>query len=135
MARMSGLNQMFFGNFIDLATKYTIIKSEPDSRKDSTLLGKTSIKYTIAYLVLLVCALVSAYFAMSLMDNDKVLYSILLCILAVALAISGLLYMLLAVVSAVYQLRVNRKTIGWVALGVSLGLVVCLVVVVLILAN
>ncbi len=131
----NSLFRLMFGRFFNLSALYSDIKSNPDSRNVSTLLGKKSIKYSIIYVLMLGVALVSAFFMVSTMHDGAIFYGILLLILAVALGFSGLLYMLLAVISAVYQLRVNRKSIGWVALSVSLVLVVGLVVAVLILAN
>lgn len=106
----------FVGGFIKTRSSYKDIRSNPESRKVSTLMGKKSIGYTVIFLVLLGLAVALGYWGIGMVKAVGFLLGIIMVVASIGLAFYSLSCLILALITAIMQLSLNRRAIGWIAL-------------------
>ena len=121
--------------WISVSRKYDVLKENPVQRKNSTRLGVTSLIMSIAGMICTVGFAFLTYLCFTGMDGAGlagifILIGGIICAAAslaffVDLVLAGLVY-------AIYQMKLNRRPIGLVALIVSLVLILGTVAVVII---
>lgn len=118
----------FVGGFIKTRSSYKDIRSNPESRKVSTLMGKKSIGYTVIFLVLLGLAVALGYWGIGMVKAVGFLLGIIMVVASIGLAFYSLSCLILALITAIMQLSLNRRAIGWIALILVLIVVAVAVV-------
>lgn len=101
--------------------KYETLKNDPQKCETSTSLGVTSLVMSIAGIVLTVVFAVLAYYCYTGVQTLLFLFAIIGTFACAFIAIMIFIQLVLAsIVYAVYQLKLNKRTIGKVAIVVSL---------------
>lgn len=118
----------FAEGFIRNKSTYRDIKNNPESRKVSTVMGKKSIGYTFTFLVLLALAVVLIYFGIGMIESIGFLLGVIMVVAGIGIAFYSLMYLILAFISAIMQLVLNRRAVGWIALSFVLLIVAIAVV-------
>ncbi len=113
----------FVGGFVNNKSAYREIKNNPESRKVSTVMGKKSIGYTFTFLILLALAVTLGYFGIGMIKSIGVLLGIIMIVAGIGLAFYSLMYLILAFITAIMQLILNRRAVGWIALVLVLIIV------------
>lgn len=117
---MKAIFKMFMF-WLTISNKYDNIKKDPQKSATSVSLGVTSIIMSIVGIASTVGFAVLAYFSFSGMDTLAFLFALIAGIACVAAAIGCFVNLVLAsVVYAVYQLKLNKRAIGKIALVISL---------------
>lgn len=106
----------FIDKLLDARQIYHDVKNNEEARKTSGLLGKRALLYDILFFLFAAGGAVSFVFGAAQLDSGAVFWGILLVILAVALLVMALIYVVLALNCAVKQLLLNRRAIGWISL-------------------
>lgn len=121
----------FFTFWINIRAKYDRIKNNEERREKSVRMGVRSIIQTVLCSVIAVLAFYGAVVCLKYTASVNLgmilsLIAGIFCILATLVSLiqgvlGGMLYM-------IYQLRLNRRPIGWVALAIWLLLVIAIIV-------
>ena len=107
----------FFMYFSNLSLWYNRIANDPEKREKSTYFGVRSI---ISSLVGAIIIILCAFGISALMNNENVLTIVFIVLLAVAMISVLFECTLRGLVTMIYQLRLNKRPIGWIALAVFL---------------
>lgn len=122
---MRGLGKIFMF-WVRTSNEYDRIKSDPEKRAKSVSMGVQSLILSILGTVLTVASAVGAFACFS--SGTDSLSGLLLLFLGIILALAALsifIEMVLAsIVYAVYQMKLNKRAIGVVALVINLLLIV-----------
>lgn len=125
-------NLLFFLTFISktdsLRMTYKDIKSNPESKQISTVMGKKASKYNITFLITVALSVLSAYYMVQLFSSGGILLGILLLGCAIGLGLWSINVAILAFVATIFQLRLNKKPIGYINLAFSIIIVLAVVV-------
>ena len=105
----------FFLYFNHLSVWYNRIVNDPDKREKSVYFGARSI---ISSLVGAIIIILCAFGISALMNNENALTVVFMVLLAVAMISVLFECTLRGLVTMIYQLRVNKRPIGWIALTV-----------------
>lgn len=123
---------LFWSKIIDrivnIRSAYADIKNNPESKPVSTLLGKKATKYNILFLVMIGLAIASVVGAGNFIANAGIFIAVLLIALAVLFAIMSVVEFVFALMCSIYQLKLNKKPIGFVNLIISILIIVLTVV-------
>ena len=113
--------------WITISNKYDRLRDDPD-RQDSVRLGVTSILMSIFGVIFAVGFAYLAYLCFSVQDLAIILTFIfgIICVISALLCFFQLL--VASIFYAAYQLKLNRRPIGIVALVISLFLLVVAIV-------
>lgn len=107
--------------WLGVSNRYDNLRRDPQKSATSVKLGVSSLIMSIVGIALTVGFAVLAYYCFSGMDTLAFLFALIAGIACVAASIGCFFHLVLAsIVYAVYQLKLNKKTIGKVALAVSL---------------
>lgn len=131
---MSGKHENFwyvFSRLVDIGAEYELIKNDESLRENSTLLGRWAIKYNIIFFILFGGAVAVAIWAASMLETAA-LFGIILIIAAGVLAVTSLMYAVLAFACSINQLRLNKKPIGVITLLIPIIIIVAGIVAVII---
>ena len=121
---MKGFGQ-FLMYFSNLSTRYQIIMNSPERREKSVYFGVRSILSSIfGAIIVILCA----FGISALMDNDNILSIVFIILLALCMISALFECTLRALITMIYQLRVNKNLISWVALAVFLITFIAMVV-------
>ena len=105
----------FFMYFNHLSVWYNRIVNDPDKREKSVYFGVRSI---ISSLVGAIIIILCAFGISALINNENALTVVFMVLLAVAMISVLFECTLRGLVTMIYQLRVNKRPIGWIALAV-----------------
>ena len=113
--------------WLTISNKYDKLKKDPD-KQDSALLGVTSIIMSIFGVVVAVGFAYLAYLAFSV-DGLAIIITFIFGFGAAAVAVVGFFQMSVAsIFYAAYQMKLNKRAIGKVALAISLIMLIAAVV-------
>lgn len=112
----------------NLNTTYKDIKQNPESRAESTVIGKKATKYNIWFLVLIAIAVGSVCLAINFLNQNGLLLGILFIGCAIGLVLWALGNGILAFIATIFQLRLNKKPIGIINLVFSIVVVLVTVI-------
>lgn len=120
--------------WLDLSVHKDHITSDPERRRNSNYFGiRSIISSLLGFIVAALCGW--GFFALS--GTGDGLGVILVIILMVILALMAILSFLQGIVQGfvcfIYQLRINKKPIGWVALAIWLVLLLTVIITLLVL--
>lgn len=119
--------------WITISNKYDNIKKDPKRSATSVILGVTSIIMSVVGIAATVGFALLAYYCFSSMDNLLVLFALIGGIACVGAAVVCFVNLVLAsIMYAVYQLKLNKRAIGKIALFTSLLISVGTVVLIII---
>lgn len=105
--------------FSTLSMWYNRIISDPEKREKSVYFGVQSI---ITSIVGAVMVILCAFGVSALLKSDSGIVAMVFIVLLALLMVVGLFeFTLRGLVAMIYQLRVNKRPIGWVALAVWLA--------------
>lgn len=117
----------------NIADDYSRIKGNEEERRTSTRLGREAIKYNIAFLLMFGAAVAAAVWAASMFQPDgKRWAGILLIILALAVALTSLIFVIPAFAAEISQMKLNKKPIGLISLLLTLVIIIGGIVVIVI---
>lgn len=123
-----------FGKYLDIKSTFNEIKSNPEAKQSSTLLGKKAIWYNVWFLVTAAACVALMYFCISSVSSGNI-FAIIGIIFGVLTIICSLSFLLLALVCTICQLRLNKKPIGWVSLALLIVILASLTVATVILLS
>lgn len=119
--------------WLGISNKYDVIKKDPQKRENSIRFGVTSLIMSIVGIALTVGFAVFAYYCFLGMETLAFLFALIAGIACAGAAIGCFLHLVLAsIVYAVYQLKLNKKAIGKIALVISLLISISTIVIVII---
>ncbi len=125
MARSDMRRKMYFlDKMIDARIKFNDLMQDEEERKVNTELGKQAIVFDIVLLIFLGCAAGLAIWGIT-MKSD---WRIALFIGAIVLVIAMIPYYVLAFNYSIKQLRLNKRTIGWVSLILPIVITIAAIV-------
>ncbi len=105
-----------------LSDRYNRICSEGSAEK-SVYFGVRAIISMVFSALLMVGIVAGVFYTLMLMDSLLVIFAI---IIAIVLGLGGIVVMIIGVIGSlicvIYQLRLNRGPMGWIALVVWIGL-------------
>lgn len=97
------------------------VKSDSELKQRSKMFGVHSIWFTIAMLAVICAGVASVVWIVSILNQDAIMVVIgliILLIFLIVLTIWGGSYLIIASLTCwIYQLRLNKKAIGWVAMA------------------
>ena len=115
------------------------VKGDPELKPKSKMFGVRSIWFTIAMLAVICAGVVGVVWIISVLNQDAIMVVIGLIILLVfliVLTIWGGSYLIIASLTCwIYQLRLNKKAIGWVAMALFFVAIVGIATVTIIMLN
>lgn len=129
MAKLPSIKWMwkFFESFLNAKDEYKGIKSS-EERTTSSKFGVKSILYSVLFLVLVSSGLALGYWSLTMFDSLAIIFGIILLITAIGLLFYSVTYLILALVTCIMQLCINRRASGWIALSIILLIVSAVVV-------
>lgn len=96
---------------------FNAIKEQPDLAPKSKKLGTRSIMFSCFSILTLIIAIVGAYFIFSVTEPSSIFTIITIAIIGGGLAIYiFFLFFVKALISLIYQFKLNKTAISWVAL-------------------
>lgn len=108
----------------DIADFYVNIKDNESERDTNTRLGKWAIKYNIIFFIFLGGAAALAIWAISLFKAESVLLGVLIIFLALGVAITSVIFAILAFASEITQMKLNKKPIGLISLLTTILIII-----------
>lgn len=102
------LLDMFY-EFADIKTKSAEIGANEQAKKESTLLAKKSIKFSITTIILALLSGLCIFGGIKLLDTVLFVLGVVLLVMGVALIIYVLGYYILSLVSIIKQYSFNNK--------------------------
>ncbi len=106
---------MFF-EFADIKTKSAEIGANEQSKKESTLLAKKSIKFSVATMILALLSGLCVFGGIKLLDTLLFALGVVLLVMGIALLIYILGYYILSLISIIKQYSFNNKGVTTFAL-------------------
>ncbi|MEG1582180.1 MAG: hypothetical protein RR334_03400 [Clostridia bacterium] len=113
--------------------KFKTIKADPEQRSTSTFFAKRSIIFSVvgAFLIPLLLWLLVAS-----LDSGNVIFAIFGAVIAIVAIIAiPIPFIIQNLILIIYQLRLNKKAIGWVALGLYIIMTIAIVLIPLLLTG
>ena len=108
---------------------YNAIKEKPDLAPVSKKLATRSIVFSVLSIVTIVLSLVGVYLALTKLSGENILGTLLLAIPVGAVAIYLIaLFIIKAIISLVYQFKLNKKAHTWWALALVILPAIVLIV-------
>lgn len=111
---------------------YKQIKENPESKAQSVVFGKKSILFSVLFMLFLVGGIAIFYFATTLFKSTAVLLGIVLLPVGIAIAFYSIVFLVYALNTLIKQLRLNKKAIGFWALGIFILMLLIVVLGVLV---
>lgn len=133
-ARNANLFLFLLDRLLTIRMTYNDIKSNEETRKASTVLGKRALIYEIIFIVLVGGGAALVTVGLSILETIAFFWGIFVVILGGALMLTSIIYFILALNCAIKQLCLNRRAIGWITLFLPFAAVAAAVVCILILA-
>ena len=121
------LIDMFY-EFTDIKTKSAEIGANEQSKKESTLLAKKSIKFSVVTIILALLSGLCFYGGIKLLDGVLFALGIVLIVMGGAIAIYVLGYYILSLISIIKQYSFNNKGVTTFALVLNILSVVVTIV-------
>ena len=122
----------FFTFWTHIGVQYAAIKNNEERREKSVYLGVRSIIQTLICAALTVGLLIGAVALVGLLEGEAALLFIFIIVGIVACLIGALSTLVQGVIGGllymIYQFRLNKRPIRWVALGVWIAAVVGMIV-------
>ena len=116
------------GNFIETRDEYNKIKKNVDTRQESKVMGKKSIKCSIIGTILFCLATFCLIWGFSMLLSEYFIFGIVLVALGVGLVFYPAVYLILSLNYLIKQLCLNKKTIGFVSLFIFI-VAICIIVI------
>lgn len=110
---------MFF-EFADIKTKSAEIRANEQAKKESTLLAKKSIKFSVATMILALLSGLCVFGGIKLLDTLLFALGVVLLVMGIALLIYILGYYILSLISIIKQYSFNNKGVTTFALVLNI---------------
>lgn len=114
----------FFSKLADIRLTYGQLKADEENRNSSTALGGRAIFYDVLYAIFMTFGVLGVVFGLRILNDTSVIVGLLVLIFGIAFVAGSVLQIILALFCAFYQLRLNKRAIGWVTLVISVLLIV-----------
>ena len=109
-----------FNKLADNAATYNNIKSNGEERFTNTRLGRRAIRYNVFFFLFLGSAAALGILAMFLLRNSNLIFGIPLLLIAVGLAVTSIIFLILALDCGIKQIKLNKKPIGIISILLTL---------------
>ncbi len=105
----------FIMYFTNMSVRYDRIVSDPNRREKSVWFGVQSLVASLfGAAVIILCA----FGISALMKEDNIVTLVFIILLVVIMLVAILECTVRGLISMIYQLRVNKKPVGWIALAI-----------------
>ncbi len=105
----------FIMYFTNMSVRYDRIVSDPNRREKSVWFGVQSLVASLfGAAVIILCA----FGISALMKEDNIVTLVFIILLVVIMLVAILECRVRGLISMMYQLRVNKKPVGWIALAI-----------------